>query len=95
MKSWMILAALNASELNIPTNRANNAALSDILGVVYFLAGAVAVISIIIAGIYYVAANGDSGRVTKAKNTIVYSVIGLVIVMSAFIITRFVVGRAQ
>lgn len=90
------VAQLGSPEsLNIPRNQANQAALNDILAVVYFIAGVVSVIAIIIGGIMYISSNGDSGRVTKAKNILLYAIIGIVVVGMAFTITQFVVGRIQ
>lgn len=70
-----------------------NTVLLGVLDTVYFLAGVAAVIVIIIAGILYSTSNGDSAKVQKAKNAILYAVVGLVFVLSAFIITAFIVGR--
>ncbi|MBM3210510.1 hypothetical protein FJZ39_04190 [Candidatus Saccharibacteria bacterium] len=83
---------LNASELNIPTNEVSNSAFSTALEVVYLVAGIVAVIAIIYAGFVYTTANGDSGRLAKAKNVILYTVVGLVIIGFAFLITQIVIG---
>ena len=82
----------SAGEVNIPQLTADEV-LQNGLNILYFLAGVVAVIVIIIAGIYYATSSGDSGKVTKAKNMILYSIVGLVIILSAFAITNFVVGR--
>lgn len=91
-----IMAQLGSPEtLNIPSNQANQAALNDILAVVYFIAGVVCVIAIIVGGIMYTSSNGDSGRVGKAKNILLYAIIGVVVVGIAFTITQFVVGRIQ
>ncbi len=62
------------------------------LNLVYFIAGTVAVIVIVIAGINYVTSAGDASKVTRAKNMLTYSIVGLVIVLSAFAITNFVTG---
>jgi len=64
-----------------------------ILGLVYMIAGIVAVVVIIIGGIRYATANGDSGQVQSAKNTILYSVVGLVVIIMAAAITQFVIQR--
>lgn len=80
------------NQVNIPTLTADQV-LQNGLNIVYFLAGIVAVIVIIIGGILYSTSAGDSGSVTKAKNMILYSIVGLVIVLSAFAITNFVIGR--
>ncbi len=62
------------------------------LNLLYYIAGIVAVIVIIIAGINYITSVGDSGKVTRAKNMVLYAVIGLGLLMAAFAITSFVVG---
>lgn len=80
-------------ELGIPDKSADGASLNSILNVVYMLAGIIAVIVIIVAGILYTTSGGDSGKVTRAKDAILYSVIGLIVIASAFAITNFVIGR--
>ncbi|MDQ3094112.1 MAG: pilin [bacterium] len=56
--------------------------------------GVVAVIMIIIGGFKYITSGGDSGNITGAKNTILYAIIGLVIVALAQFIVKFVLGKA-
>lgn len=67
--------------------------IQNIISIVLFAAGTVAVIMIVIAGLQYVTAAGDSGRITKAKNMLVYSIGGLLIVISAWAIINFVIER--
>lgn len=55
------------------------------------VAGAIAVIIIIIAGIRYITSSGEASQVKQAKDAILYSVIGLIFVILAFAIVRFVV----
>ena len=69
------------------------ALLTNILNIVYFLAGAVAVIVVIVAGIMYTISSGDSGRVTRAKNLLTYALVGIIFVALAFVITNYVIGR--
>lgn len=83
---------IDADKVGVPTID-DSVLLRDILNLTYYVAGAIAVIVIISAGIFYVISSGDPGRVTKAKNLLLYSVVGLIIVMSAFVITNFVIGR--
>lgn len=66
----------------------------NVINVVSLIVGVVAVIMIIIGGLRYVTSNGDSGQVGNAKNTIMYAVIGLIVVALAHVIVRFVVNRA-
>ena len=63
------------------------------LNMAYFIAGVLAVVMIIWGGVTYTISSGDSGKVTKAKNILTYSIVGLVIVLVAFTITNFVIGR--
>lgn len=61
-----------------------------VTNVLLFIIGAVAVIMIIIGGFRYVTSNGDSSQLTAAKNTILYSVVGLIVALLAFAIVRFI-----
>lgn len=63
----------------------------SIVNNVYLLAGMVAVLTIVIAGYVYVTSRGNQARIKQAKNAIVASLTGIVIIMSAFIITQFII----
>lgn len=64
-----------------------------IINILSVIVGVVAVIMIIIAGFRYITSGGKQESVTAAKNTILYAVIGLVIVALAQIIVRFVLTK--
>lgn len=83
---------IDADKINIPAISANDVLVGG-LNILYTVAGVVAVIAIIIAGFKYVTSMGDSAAVTKAKNTIMYAVVGLVVVIMAFTVTWFIIGR--
>lgn len=55
--------------------------------------GIVAVIMIIIGGIRYTLSNGDASQIKSAKDTVLYSVVGLVVAMLAYAIVNFVVRQ--
>lgn len=55
-----------------------------------YLAGIVAVISIIIAGISYITAAGNSDQITSARKRIINSLIGLAIVIIASAVVGFI-----
>lgn len=59
-----------------------------------YVVGAVSVIMIIIGGFRYVISGGDSNGVSGAKNTIMYAIIGLVVVIFAQVIITFVYSSA-
>lgn len=67
--------------------------LKQVVNVLLFLIGAVSVIVIIIGGIMFTVSAGDAGRAKKAKDTILYAVIGLIIAILAFSIVNFVVRQ--
>ena len=73
--------------------RVNNI-IATVINLFSLVVGVVSVIMIIIGGLKYITSGGDSGNVTGAKNTILYAVIGLVIVALAQVIVQFVLGRA-
>lgn len=63
----------------------------DVVNIILFVLGAIAVIMIIVGGIRYVVSAGDTSAMTNAKNTILYAVIGLVIAILAYAIVNFVI----
>lgn len=65
---------------------------ANLLNTVFVWAGILCVIMIVIAGIEYAISIGNPGKVSKAKNTIMYAAIGLVIIIAAAAIVNFVVG---
>ena len=66
-----------------------------VINVLSWIIGVIAVIMIIIGGLKYITSGGDSGNVSGAKNTILYAIIGLVIVALAQVIVRFVLDTAN
>ena len=61
-----------------------------VINVLSLVIGVVAVIMIIIGGLKYITSSGESSNIQGAKNTILYAIIGLVIVALAQIIVRYV-----
>lgn len=59
---------------------------------IIYIVGVIAVIMLLIGGIKYVISGGDSKKVTDAKNTILYAIIGLVIAFLSFAIVNFVIS---
>ncbi len=63
----------------------------QVTNTVLYIVGIIAVIMLIIGGIKYVVSGGDSKKVTDAKNTVLYAIIGLIIAFLAFAIVNFVI----
>lgn len=71
-----------------------NDLIATVINIFSVVVGVVAVIMIIIGGLKYITSSGDSNNVTSAKNTILYAIIGLVVVALAQFIVKFVLERA-
>ncbi len=69
--------------------------LKSVINVLLYIAGAVAVVMIILGGIKYITSNGDQAHIKSAKDTIMYSVIGLVVAILAFAIIGFVTANVK
>lgn len=94
MMNSRIFAAASVGDY-LPHVQANQTTLTAVLTALYSLIGALAVIFIIVGGIRYILAAGDSSKIAGAKNTILYAIAGLVIAVLAFAITNFVVARVD
>ncbi len=74
-----------------PTNYDINNSILSIFNSILGVISIVAVIVIIIAGVRYMTAAGDSAKIKKAKDTLLYAIIGLIICALAAAIVNFVV----
>ena len=63
----------------------------NIINGIIAVLGLICVVVIILGGVQYMTSSGDSGKVKKAKDTILYGIIGLVICVLAFAIVNFVI----
>ena len=86
-----------ASEINSGVEAAGGGGAPDlgsqvvtIVNMMLFILGAIAVVMIVIGGIRFVTSNGDASGVKGAKDTIMYSVVGLVVALMAYAIVNFV-----
>lgn len=61
-----------------------------IINVIIGVIGVIAVVVVILGGVYYVISQGEAAKIAKAKNTILYGIVGLVIALLAFAIVNFV-----
>jgi hypothetical protein len=74
------------------TDKINNI-IHTIVNLLSAIVGVVAVIMIIVGGFRYITSGGNDTSVTSAKNTILYAVIGLVVVALAQLIVRFTLSK--
>jgi hypothetical protein len=76
-----------------PTNSLASLA-KTVVNILSLIVGILAVIMIIYGGLRYITSGGSSEGVGGAKNTIIYAIIGLVIVALAQLIVHFVLNAA-
>src|SRR3989338_3637028 len=70
-----------------------NKVIRGVINTLSLIVGIVAVVMIIIGGLRYITSGGSDTSVTSAKNTILYAIIGLIIVALAQILVRFVLRQ--
>ena len=66
---------------------------AGLLTTVYFWAGIICVVMIIFGGYLYTTANANAQRLQRAKDTILYASVGVVVIILAFTITQYILGR--
>ncbi len=66
-----------------------------VVNLISLVVGIVAIIMIIYGGFRYITSGGDSGRVGNAKNTLIYAIIGLIIVALSQFIVHYVLTAAE
>ena len=81
----------NMGDSNINNNNLMGT-VNTIINVIIGIVGFIAVAMIILGGISFITSQGDTAKVTKAKNTILYGVVGLIVAILAFAIVNFVLG---
>lgn len=66
-----------------------------VVNILSWVVGIIAVIMVIVGGLKYVTSSGDASNVTSAKNTVLYAVVGLVVVALAQVLVRFVLTKVK
>lgn len=85
-----------SSETTTPDKAASKAdsTITNIVNLLSVAGGILAVIMLIVGGLRYILSGGDSNKVTSAKNTIVYALVGVVIIAVAQVLVKTVVDKA-
>jgi hypothetical protein len=85
-----ILPLLQGKTIKIATMELGDI-INRVINVLLFLVGALSVVFIIVAGIYFSISNGNAEQVKRAKNTMTYAVIGLIVSILSYAIVNFVI----
>ncbi|MBR3414874.1 hypothetical protein IKG73_02555 [Candidatus Saccharibacteria bacterium] len=65
----------------------------NIINVIIAVLGIVAVIFVIVGAVQYITSQGDPGKMKKARDTIIYAILGVVLAGLAFAIVNFVLAN--
>lgn len=83
---------IDAGHSNVPKVAVDDNTLGNVLGATFIVIGSICVLYIIIGGIRYTTSGGDPTGITRAKDTILYAVVGMVVSLAAFTIVQLVLG---
>lgn len=78
---------------NLPKACADQTTLNSVYFWVFGLVGALAVLFLVIGGTRYALSGGDPEKIKKAKNEIIYSMVGLVIAALGATIVKYVINN--
>ena len=91
-------AAFGTDSCDVTNSSNSNLSIATIaknaVNILSLIVGIIAVIMIVYGGLRYITSGGDSGNVGNAKNTIIYAIVGLLIVALAQVIVHFVLTAA-
>lgn len=90
---FLIMLAAVPKPSNVPKTDASGSTLTNIFNTVLALAGALAVAYIVWSGIRYMLSQGQPNEIKAARDGILYSLIGIVVVMVAFLLVNYVIGN--
>lgn len=68
---------------------------AEVISILLGFLGIVAVVLIILAGFKWMTAGGDKSKIDEAKSLMTNAVIGLVIILSAWALSNFVINNAM
>lgn len=89
INTYLIAAQSSISPGNLPKPPADGAQIQEILTVVFWFIGAIAFLMVVISGLRFVLSGGEPDKIAKARSALVYSLIGLLIAVSAQAIVAF------
>ncbi len=78
------------AEGDVPTIYGLEAIVANILNIIIGLAGVVLLLMLIMGGFGYIASGGDKEKAAKAKNTLTYAILGLLVILGAWLIIRLI-----
>lgn len=90
---YVLLAQLRRSDVSLPEQTLNDATVNRVRGVALVMFGGIALVMMAYAGFKYINSQGNPQETQKAQNTIVYTIIGLIVAVFVTTLISFVVNR--
>jgi hypothetical protein len=78
---------------NLPDAELGQTQIETVLRAVFGFAGGIALIMVVIGGFKYITSLGNAQNIAKAKDTILYALIGLAVCILGYAIVGFVITR--
>lgn len=93
-----VFPAVASAQLNVGQVRADSnlstatvvTLVTNLMGWGLYLIGFLGVIAFVISGIYYLTSAGDDDKIDKAKNTMIYGIIGVLVALIGLIVVNAV-----
>lgn len=86
-------AICDASKTPTDPINGDDGIIAKVANILAVVAAIIAVIVVIVAGITMMTSNGDAGKITNSRNAIIYTVVGLLVIITARTIVVFILGR--
>ncbi len=83
----------NTCDTGLPVVGAGSGELTEILQIVFGIIAALAVLMIVIAGLRFITGQSNPQEISKARNTIIYALAGLLVALAAEAIVSLVLGK--
>ncbi|HXH26613.1 MAG TPA: hypothetical protein VNG90_01830 [Candidatus Acidoferrum sp.] len=91
--SQALALTISPNDVGVPTVKADQATLDNVLNAVFTIIGAISILILILASYTYITSGGNPGKAQQAKDAILYTVIGIIVSLSGFAIVQAILGR--
>ncbi len=93
VKNGLTASGASSADTSTGKNGTFRKTFQNIISTLLFIIGIIGVIVIVIAGIQYATSGGNAEQASKAKNSIIYAVVGIIVAVMAYAIVGFVIGN--
>lgn len=90
---YLLSTIINPNDVNVPKGDLNDGGFKLVLQIVFGVAGGIALLIVALGALKYTLSQGNAQEITKAKDTIIYAIVGLIVCIMAFSLVSFVLGK--